>query len=290
MRRRVLVLALVGCVTDPPLLSGGSGFADATTSDGATTAGTIAPPQRDDDPSTGSSTSTGDDPSVGFIQDPDGWHPAIECSMFDEDCPPGEKCMPWANDGGNDWNASRCVPIARDAAGVGEPCTVERHGVSGIDDCELHAMCWNVDPDTGLGTCFAFCVGSPNNPTCLESTSRCVFNSSGFPMLCLPMCDPLVQDCPGGHVCVGVGDDFLCVVDASGDMGAAGDPCEYLDVCDPGLTCTGSSDCPHLGCCSAFCPVPDATPCLPGQACVPWFDEGEAPPGYEDVGVCMVPR
>ena len=70
------------------------------------------------------------------------------CSTFAQDCPPGFKCMPWASDGGNSWNATRCVPIAPDPNAPGEPCTVEGSGVSGLDDCDGTSMCWDVDPDT----------------------------------------------------------------------------------------------------------------------------------------------
>ncbi|MEX1364969.1 MAG: hypothetical protein AB1Z98_17710, partial [Nannocystaceae bacterium] len=35
--------------------------------------------------------------------------PPPQCSLFAQDCPDGEKCMPWANDGGDAWNATICV-------------------------------------------------------------------------------------------------------------------------------------------------------------------------------------
>ena len=79
------------------------------------------------------------------------------CSTFAQDCPPGFKCMPWASDGGNSWNATRCVPIAPDPNAPGEPCTVEGSGVSGLDDCDGISMCWEVDPDAVEGHCVSIC-------------------------------------------------------------------------------------------------------------------------------------
>ena len=46
----------------------------------------------------------------------------------------------------------------------------------------------------------------------------------------------------------------------------------------------------QTGCCTPYCPVdggPD--PCNMGEECVAFFVEGMAPPGYENVGVCVVP-
>jgi hypothetical protein len=201
--------------------------------------------------------------------------------------------MPWANDGGNSWNSLRCIPIAEDPAAVGEPCTVEGSGVSGIDDCELHALCWDIDAETNMGTCVAMCVGSENNPTCHDPQTECRINGDGVLALCLPMCDPLAQDCRNAEVCVGIDSDFTCVPDASGDDGAAGDPCEGLNACDPGLICVNPDavpGCAASGCCSAFCALDDPSPpCLRGQACVSWFEPGQAPSGYENVGVCVLP-
>src|SRR5262245_13882487 len=50
-----------------------------------------------------------DDPhaeSIGFIEDHDGGGHSWECSLFEQDCPIGEKCNIYANDGGNAWNAT----------------------------------------------------------------------------------------------------------------------------------------------------------------------------------------
>lgn len=90
------------------------------------------------------------------------------------------------------------------------------------------------------------------------------------------------------------GASFECVLDASGEMGAYGDPCENFNTCDPGLACLNPEyvpDCKAGGCCSPFCDTSEANTCPgDGQKCIAWFEEGMAPPGYETVGVCGVPQ
>lgn len=276
--------------------SGSSGSGSGSSSDGSSSSsggsssGTTAE---------GSSSSGEIDPSVGFIAFPDGGS-VFECSPWEQDCPEGEKCMPWADDGGNSWNALRCSPLDPTPAAVGDACTVEGSGVSGIDDCDLGAMCWAVDPETNQGTCLAFCTGTPDAPACDDPTTQCTIENGGVLILCLPSCDPLLQDCADGDECIPSNDTFVCVVDSSEDFGGAGDPCEYLNVCDPGLMCAAAELVPNCngasGCCTPFCDVTDAGASMDcantvgiEAECLPYFEEGQAPPGYEDVGVCGIP-
>ena len=245
-----------------------------------------------DDTTTGLDTETLDGMSFITAGD-DGPPPDLECDLWAQDCPEGEKCMPWANDGGNSWNATRCSPIAEEAGGPGDPCTVEGNGLSGIDTCELGTMCWDVDPATNEGHCVSLCVGSPEAPMCDDPSTSCVITSSP-PALCIPNCDPIAQDCAEGEACYFVGSVFSCVPDASGEMGAPGDACEYINACDPGNFCAQAEVVPDCmgaaGCCSPFCAVDDPMPpCLPGQICTPFFQEGDAPEGYELVGGCVLP-
>jgi hypothetical protein len=115
--------------------------------------------------------------------------------------------------------------------------------------------------------------------------------------ICLPWCDPLLQDCPGDSLCLPSGDEFTCILDASGEMGQANDPCEFRNACDPGLLCldseAASSACdPRAqGCCQPFCELPDAPCPNPDQECLPWFDpQMPIPPGYEHLGICALPN
>ena len=245
-------------------------------------------------------TTSADETGVVFLL-PTDMGPTFQCDLFAQDCPPGEKCAAWANDGGNVWNASKCVPVVDDPAAVGEPCHVEGSGVSGIDDCDFGSMCFYVDPETMEGVCTPLCTGDESNPQC-PPHRFCTITGSGVPVLCLPRCRPLEQDCVEGQACVPIGDDWDCVPDASGEQGAYGDPCEHFDVCDPGLVCLGSTTVPPgeacegtIGCCTELCDVSLPLGDLQcagaggGQQCVPWYLPGAAPPGHEDVGVCTMP-
>jgi hypothetical protein len=96
-----------------------------------------------------------------------------------------------------------------------------------------------------------------------------------------------------GHTCLWGGESFICVLDASGEQGQYGDPCEYLNECDPGLICINPEyvpGCMANGCCTPWCDLTD--PSCPGatQQCLPWFEQGVAPPGYDTVGICGVPQ
>jgi hypothetical protein len=240
-----------------------------------------------------------DDDSV-FIVDPDFGGAVTECDPYVQDCPEGEKCNAWADDGGSSWNALGCFPIDDNPDQIGDPCTVEGSGVSGIDSCDIGLMCWDVDPETNMGTCISLCQGSPDDPTCPDPLTICIIANDGVLNLCLPMCDPLVQDCGLGEACYPISDGFVCAPDASGDdLGAYGDPCEYINACDPFNACVNPDTVPGCagaaGCCSPFCDVTDPTSSMScpgfagGQECIAWFEEGLAPPGFEDVGVCAIP-
>ncbi len=236
---------------------------------------------------------------VGFIEDPDGGGVSFECDIFAQDCPEGEKCMPWAADGGGAWNATRCSPIAENPGQAGDECTVEGSGTSGVDDCDIGTMCWDVDPETNSGTCVDMCTGDESNPVCEDPDTFCTIANDGAIVLCLPACDPILQDCPDGQACYPINDGFACAPDASGEMGVYGDPCEFINVCDPGLFCVNPEVVPGcagaIGCCSEACDLSDpggSAQCsgeAGGQECVAWYEEGNEPPGYEDVGVCAIP-
>lgn len=246
----------------------------------------------------GSGDVTGDSggETNAFVMQPD-VPGASECDIWTQDCPAGEKCMPWANDGGSSWNATRCSPVARNPDQPGDTCSVEGNDVSGEDSCGIAAMCWSVDPETNEGTCFPFCQGTSDSPLCDDPESLCSITNDGVLALCLPMCNPLLQDCDDGQGCYPLNGDFGCMPDYSYRSGAYGEPCEFINVCDPGLFCANPNLVPRCvsgGCCSEYCTVGEAeTTCqgaADGQECVPWYAEGEATPGLEDVGICGIPN
>jgi hypothetical protein len=274
--------------TDPT----GESDSDSNTTDNPTTGESDT-----DDPTAGSDT---EDPTgIGFISDPDGGGVSIECSIWDQDCGEGEKCAPWANDGGSSWNATKCVAVDANPAQPGDPCTVEGSGVSGVDTCDVSSMCWDVDPETNMGSCVAFCTGSENAPTCDNPDTSCSIANEGVLVLCLPTCDPLLtSSCPDGQACYPIDASFVCAPDASGeDAGADNDPCEYINACDPGTICVNPAivdGCPAGagGCCQFVCDLSEdaaAEGCTADESCEPWYEEGMVPPGYEDVGVCALP-
>ena len=246
--------------------------------------------------STGPSTTGEHGGADGFIPSLDGGSGI--CDIWAQDCATGEKCTPWADDGGNSWNATRCVPLAPDPKHVGDVCSVEGVINSGLDDCELGSMCWNVDPETNLGECVGFCVGIEADPMCEDPCRTCVISNSGVLPLCLESCDPLLQNCPEGDACYPDGDTFSCVPDTGGEQPLLGDPCQPSELCDPGLFCAPAASLPaciaEWGCCAAFCDLDANEICTtPGAVCVPWYGDGGPPIGCEiqtNLGACLAPR
>ncbi|MEM7158469.1 MAG: hypothetical protein AAF799_36860 [Myxococcota bacterium] len=238
---------------------------------------------------------------AAFLSEPDGggtcvvsddgtWH-CSACDVVLQDCPAGEKCMPWANDGGGVWNATRCSPIAPDPVGPGESCTVEGSATSGFDDCDLDSMCWGVDPDTLIGTCAPFCDPMQPQEHCSEAET-CVEANDGVISLCLSRCDPLQPDtCTEGETCTIVGGDPVCVPSFNGGGQTCGET-----RCDPGQLCAPAdvvAECDDTYCCTPWCDLDAAEPDLAcpvrGELCQPYYPDGDAPAGFEHVGYCGVP-
>lgn len=226
---------------------------------------------------TTTATTTSDESGVddaSFIGPEPDVPPAYQCDFFEQDCPPGEKCVPVNIGGGTALNALRCHPVVNGPGGPGDPC-VGYDSLIGlpIDDCDANSMCLFPDEVTGMSVCHAFCVGSEESPLCEDRGSQClIFNDPWG--ICFPQCDPLLQDCPPGEGCYLAGEDLVCAPDSSGRGGAPGTPCEFINACDPGTMCVEPSLVPDcrggIGCCTSFCDVFDPmTPCLPGQTCEP---------------------
>ncbi|HWB81086.1 MAG TPA: hypothetical protein VG755_39255 [Nannocystaceae bacterium] len=110
------------------------------------------------------------------------------------------------------------------------------------------------------------------------------------PSVCMLLCDPLAQDCAMmGYACYPFddGEYWGCYVDASAGIGEMGDPCEYPNVCDPGLACVGAEHfefCDFEGCCTPLCDLDDPS-CPIEWTCVSFY-EGAPPMSYENVGIC----
>lgn len=309
-RTRVTPILVELLVVAAPLLActGKDTPADAPSTVGADDGESGADPDDDTDddaPPDDSATSdtpassTGEDDEADttdgkpFIQDPDGGGAAIECDVWVQDCPDDQKCMPWVDDGGQIWNATKCVDVAANPAQVGDPCTAEGGGGTGLDDCAEGAMCWHVDPDTNMGTCIEFCQGSAASPVCTDTHTSCNIVNDGVLILCLPNCHPLLQDCAPGEACYPTPAGYNCAPDYSGEDGLPGDPCGAINDCDSGNFCQDASEvagCVSEACCAEFCDInAPANECSgSGQECLSPFD-GSPPPGLEDVGECGLP-
>ena len=296
--RRIVLCALLSaaCSTAQPAASDG---AVTSTSDGQSETGvdiSAGSGTTGASPTSSPASSTTADPTTGagagsstgdgsFVDGPDA--PAVPCDPYAQDCPEGMKCTWYAEDGGTAWTTTTCVALARDPAKIDEPCVAE-DGLNGVDDCELGAMCWDVD-DAGDGTCVGLCGGSERRPTC-PSTHRCQLSRTLA--LCIASCDPLAQDCGPDELCLPVDHAYVCALDGSGDGGQLHAPCDFFTSCDSGLIClapTAAAECdPQAnGCCEPYCDLgqPDACPAA-GQICRPVFDP--QPEAFPHVGYCSV--
>jgi hypothetical protein len=279
-----VLLATIAC--GPPGFEGGSTSDDETT-------------ETDADISTSTSTTTDtetDETSTSFTTDGPDFVPyadlesPAQCDPFQQDCPDGEKCVPY---GVGNWDANKCVPIMGSQT-TGEQCT--SGGIlEATDDCDGTGFCWDVMEVEGeaLGTCYSFCTGTADDPECPPS-SECAISSSGAINLCIPQCDPLLQDCGEGLGCYWDHNGFVCANAAQNIP--AGEPCEFINDCEIGLMCVPAEALPPCGggaCCSPFCELELGDgPCnaaFPGTVCASFYEEDMAPPGYEHVGICILP-
>lgn len=283
MFRRTQSLAVTLALACGPAPAGtGTGTGPSTTSTGDPPLSTSTGPE----PTTGESSSTG---GKSFIVTPDQpvHHPP--CNPWAQDCPEGQKCVPWAPIGQNQWTDAKCVDVIGDGA-PGDPCTAPEGGGAGIDDCALGSFCFDLD-ENNQGVCFLQCSGTPDTPVC-PPNAVCGSDQYVVLALCFSRCDPFLQDCPETQICIPNIDDFYCYNDQSGDGGQVNDPCIYGKDCDPGLECvesaTASMGCdPRVsGCCQPYCKLPGGSCPNPDQQCLPLQP---IVPGHADVGICSLP-
>jgi hypothetical protein len=253
-------------------------------------------PQGDESSSSTSSSSTSSTtetsstgPSDTFVPDYD--QPILStCDVFEQDCPDGDKCVAYSSTG-EGWDGFKCVPVMGDRV-PGEPCTYGG-SAEATDDCDEHSACWNFE-GVGVeqGTCLAFCMGTADDPICPPDSS-CVISSSYTLGYCLPTCDPLAQDCNVGYGCYWTHTDFSCVFTTENIP--EGEPCGYVNDCAPSLVCLTAEvlpACNGSACCGRWCnhDLGDAQcETAPGTVCELFFQVGMAPPGYENLGVCILP-
>lgn len=243
----------------------------------------------------------GDDPGCSFTcpdpppppVPPGSGGSLVECDIVAQNCPEGEKCMPWADDGESRWNSSRCTPLSPTPASAGQDCHVRGNSVSGIDSCDWGLVCTNVDVRTNQGVCTALCTDNSPTGLCDDPDAICA-SIEGIVPLCLPACDPTAVSCPPDNGCALVGQVFACRPLQPKQTAGDGEWCTQWAVCSSGSLCIHGQglQCdalPGQGCCTPLCDLDGGgdTACEdPQRECTPWFPD-PAPPPYEHIGACL---
>lgn len=276
----------IGAYTTSGASTGSSTAPTSTGGDTGTSTGT-SPSTSTGEPSSGATSSSSGEPTGSTTMTIGGEGDA--CDPWSQDCADGLKCAPYAMDDGDAWDANKCTPVGEGAAGG--PCIAMKSATSGYDTCEQGAICWDVEPATLAGVCYALCKGSATTPIC-PPNSACSMINGGAVNVCLGTCDPLEPKCTDGQVCVPDGEDqFLCFADAA--PLPLHETCMYINECKPGSMCADAavnSKCDPLAdrCCTAYCDLVDSL-CSDGLDCQPYFAMGAAPAGLENLGLCQDP-
>lgn len=292
----VVALGIAGCSKSDAKDDGAAETTgDVTTGDSTTTftpTGTSSTPGDEGMSASATSTSGPADDDGGFISPPDGGVEG-QCDPTAQDCPEGEKCTAYGSVEGEPWNANKCVPVTGQGQ-LGDPCDIEGGKYTGVDNCDVGLVCLLTDDDGKGGACVEFCDAQGQ---CPQSGGQCATYNDGSLPICLVDCDPLIQDCPDGQGCYASAatNAFVCFkYSGENGEGAPGDPCNYLNQCQPGTACLAPDAVQgcgaQAGCCNPFCDLGDPDPaanCNDTEDCVAFFEN--PPPGYVDVGVCSLP-
>lgn len=218
--------------------------------------------------------------------------PGNECSIWLQDCPEGLKCSPYSHS--DTFDASRCVEIDDQPVQLHEPCTTKEHQYSGLDNCDKGLLCWDTNPETLDGFCYAHCSGSVEQPLCPVPLNHCITPLGDVFNLCTLGCNPVGQTCTEGYRCDALGgfdNGFSCQQDMGLGQGKPLDACSQNSDCSKGLACVSSifaEECLGDMCCLPFCDTNNNGVECPGneQVCLPWFSDGEVPPSFLNIGVC----
>lgn len=285
--------ALTGCTSD--------GLADdeagtttsvGTTEDSSTTSSSSGSEMTTSEVTDDDSVDMNDDQGITFVDhNPDFVGGPKPCDPFAQDCPDGEKCVPYAaRNEPTWWYGNKCVPVLGDSP-PGTPCT--SGGIlEATDDCDGTSFCWDVVEVDGeeIGVCAAFCTGTPDDPTCDQPGTSCLIRGDGGVTLCTATCDPLNSDCGPGFGCYWSGLDFNCALTTSGFP--LGEPCGFINDCAAGSYCAEGAevpDCMGAACCTPFCDLNNPVCLLAGTECVAFFEQDMAPPEYAQLGICLIP-
>ncbi len=285
----VAISAPLGCSGDD-----GPETSDATneaTSEGASSEGT-----------TDGASSTGVEPTTAGPVKEDMSGVGAMCSLLQQDCQDGEKCVPFNENGGIFPDGVKCVPETPNADEIGAECLTMGGFGSGEDTCIAGSLCLDLDDD-GFATCVEFCQGpSAEEAFCLDPDYTCVELFEPIVPVCFRKCNPLVQDCPSGEGCfmdapmLGA-EGFVCmplVKNLSPGGGVFPEGCIAMSNCAPGNSCVFAENvpsCQGVYCCTPWCDLDLPDPCPEYEetmSCIPWYPQGEAPPNFENVGICGI--
>lgn len=237
------------------------------------------------------SESEGGPPGSGFVPEADVMlDPECE-DLGSDECGPGRKCtLAWTSQGEL---TQVCADLVDDPLPADSPC--ELGDAPGEDACAADAVCWDAGAANGMGTCLRFCNDINDWEAALAQCGEgftCNYFKSlpGDDALCTPTCMPLQGDCPGTCGCFWANAEFLCV--PLTENIATGQPCGFVNDCAMDHLCADAAvmpDCEGSACCASYCRVSEGGCAQAGTQCVSFFEEGMAPPGLEDVGICILP-
>ena len=179
-RKRIVLIAAMGLAalattTACDDSSGGDGGGDGSADNGDSVGDEDGDGDADGDgdgdgdgetfPTTGDGDGDGDD--CGSFLGCDDMPMSNFCDFWAQDCPDGEKCTSIASDPSSGaWDAFVCVPEGSEPPG--SACQ-GGDGPQGTDTCDKTGMCYDVDAETGIGTCVEFCQAPESAPTCPQS-------------------------------------------------------------------------------------------------------------------------
>lgn len=300
------IVAAVACgpgAATPASSSGSSGGEEDTTR-GPTTTGTTDEPTG----ATGGSTGTSNDSTSTGVIDPTtadssssstgadgcriggaercvlpGYDGPGECDPYQQDCPAGQKCLPYDPDAQGVWDSTRCTTVVAEPAGLGERCTMTAGPATGGEDtCDHGLVCWDLVGDSG--TCAELCGCGDASPTCETQDNVCAVLHGGAVGVCRPTCIPTDLDtCGSNQVCVFTPAGIFQCLNALENAGV-GEPCDASNACGPGLACSSSPACTTAACCVAFCDTEDPASCE--GTCTAVFPSGAPHECYDALGVC----
>ncbi len=276
-------LALVLACSGRPLDTDGDETTTASTSATTTSA------------TTGTATGDPQTPTTGATIAADLGGSDLACDVWHQDCPEGQKCIPWPLTGDDAFSEARCVPLAAELSEFScLDAMADLAPPGAIDNCEEGALCWKLDNLNIIpNACVPQCTGSPDDPQCPPDMS-CHVRDDQLALCEALRCEPERNpQCLEGRVCGFDGEgDFQCFPAHSGPnpwpaVCAGPSDCTVGALCAPAELAPADCPLPGMHCCLQVCSVMFDDCNVLEMICVPFFPEGTAPAGHEDVGVCV---